>query len=799
MTTLPETISNAIGAGQHADPFGVLGPRLITLNDHGDSRAVVIRAFLPTAHSVSVIGLTQARGTTRRADPKPMEKIHEAGLFELVFADRKRIFPYRLLVVSDDGAEREVADPYAFAPLLTEFDRHLIGEGTHYRTYEKLGAHIREVNGVRGTHFAVWAPNAVRVSVIGPFNRWDGRAHVMRLHADAGVWEIFLPAVVEGTPYKYEVLVPAAKGKLDKADPYGFAAELRPNNASIVYDLDQYQWNDAEWMQQRAQHQSLDAPIAIYEVHLGSWKRANDVNHFDNDSTLSLSKGAVVGQRILRQAQDANLFNYRELAHELVAYVKQLGYTHIQLLPIAEYPYDGSWGYQVVGYYAPTSRYGTPTDCMYFVDYCHQNGIGVILDWVPAHFPKDAHGLNYFDGTHLYEYDDPRLREHRDWGTLVFDYGRNEVRNFLISNALFWLDKYHVDGLRVDAVASMLYLDYSREAGQWLPNKYGGRENLEAVSLLKQFNELVHQEYPSAITIAEESTAWLLVSRPTYVGGLGFDFKWNMGWMHDMLKYMSMDPLFRRNHHNSITFSLWYAFNENYILPLSHDEVVHLKKSLLEKMPGDEWKKFASLRAFYGYMIAHPGKKLMFMGDEFGQRREWSESRGLDWGLLELPFHRQLQQFVADLNRLYRAEPSLHEVDFTSDGFQWIDFHDVEQSVISFLRFAKNKDNFLVVVCNFTPVPRFGYRVGVPVLGKYQELINSDSEYYGGSNLGNGVGADAEETAWQSQLYSVVLTLPPLATVVLRCVERREKGEGSGKQQESEGDAPEGVRKVLIS
>jgi 1,4-alpha-glucan branching enzyme len=758
MTTLPESIIQAISAGRYAEPFNTLGPHIITSNGQ---KTVVIRAFAPTAQAMSVIALTPSRGAGRWAEAQPMEKIHEAGLFELVFPNRKRAFPYRLRILDVDGTERETADPYSFAPLLTEFDRHLIGEGAHYRAYEKLGAHLREVNGVRGTHFAVWAPQAMRVSVIGPFNRWDGRVSVMRCHDDVGVWEIFLPEVGEGTPYKYEVLTQGG-GKMDKADPYGFAAELRPHNASIVYDLKRYQWGDAAWLRQRAEHQALDKPLSIYEVHLGSWKRATS-------SPASLLRGEESG------GEGDTWLTYRQLAHELVAYVKQLGYTHIELLPIAEHPYDGSWGYQVSGYYAPTSRYGAPDDFRYFVDYCHQNGIGVILDWVPAHFPKDSHGLNYFDGTHLYEYDDPRLREHRDWGTVVFDYGRNEVRNFLIANALFWFDQYHIDGLRVDAVASLLYRDYSRKAGEWVPNKFGGRENLEAVSFLKQFNELVHREHPGAITIAEESTAWPLVSRPTYIGGLGFDFKWNMGWMHDTLKYLSMDPLFRRYNHNSITFSLWYAFNENYILPLSHDEVVHLKKSLVEKMPGDDWQKFANVRALYGYMFTHPGKKLLFMGDEFGQRREWSEKRSLDWGLLELPLHRQLQTFVADVNRLYRAQPSLYEVDFDSAGFQWIDFQDVEQSVLSFMRFAKDKDDFLVVVCNFTPVPRFGYRVGVPVLGKYEELINSDSAHYGGSNLGNRAGAEAEVLAWQSQPYSIVLTLPPLAVVVLKCVEQQQE------------------------
>jgi 1,4-alpha-glucan branching enzyme len=620
---------------------------------------------------------------------------------------------------------------------------YLLGEGAHYQSYERLGAHLREMNGIKGTHFAVWAPNAGVVSLIGEFNHWDARVHPMRFHAGAGVWDIFMPAVGEGTRYKYQVWNHDFSAKADKSDPYGYYAELRPGTASIVCNIDGYEWHDADWVADRKRRHATDAPISIYEVHLGSWKRVPSENN--------------------------RWLTYRESAVELVNYVKRMGYTHIELMPVAEHPYDGSWGYQTVGYYAPTSRFGTPADFMVFVDTCHQNGIGVFMDWVPAHFPKDGHGLAFFDGTHLYEHPDTRLGEHPDWGTLVFNYGRFEVRNFLLSNALFWFKKYHIDGLRVDAVASMLYLDYSRKQGEWAPNLFGGRENLDAIDLLKKLNELTHGELPGIVTIAEESTAWPMVTRPTHIGGLGFDLKWNMGWMHDMLKYMAMDPLFRRNNQNLITFSLMYAFSEQFVLALSHDEVVHLKRSLLDKMPGDEWQKFATLRAFYGYMVTHPGKKLLFMGGEFGQWREWSEARSLDWDLLDRPLHRQLQTTVAELNRLYRTEPALHELDFTWDGFGWIDLQDIDQSVISFMRRGHDADQIIVVACNFTPVPRHGYRIGVPQKGTYREIFNSDDSRFGGSGVTNGASIASQPTAWQSQSYSVVVSLPPLGTIMLKC------------------------------
>jgi 1,4-alpha-glucan branching enzyme len=689
--------------------------------------------MLPHAASAQVV---KSDGATH-----DMFRVRPEGFFEaLVPGDA--IFPYTIRVTDTEGNVSEYIDPYSFGPLLTDFDLHLISEGTHYRTYEKLGAHIREVNGVRGTHFAVWAPNALRVSVIGRFNRWHASAHPMRLHPAQGIWELFIPGLDAGEAYKYQIMARHHYAVVDKADPYGFYAELRPETASVVFDLDCHAWGDQEWLSQRAERQSRKSPISIYEVHLGSWRRVSE----DSDRQLT----------------------YRELAHTLVDYVKQMGFTHIELLPVSEHPYDPSWGYQTIGYYAPTSRFGTPEDFMYFVDQCHQNGIGVFLDWVPAHFPKDTHGLNYFDGTHLYEYADPRLGEHPDWGTLVFNFGRNEVRNFLLSNALFWLDKYHIDGLRVDAVASMLYLDYSREPGAWVPNRYGGRENLEAVDFIRRFNELVHLEHPGTLTMAEESTDWPGVTRPTFLGGLGFDFKWNMGWMHDMLDYMSFDPIYRRYYHNLLTFSMMYAFRENYLLPLSHDEVVHLKKSLLSKMPGDEWQRFASLRALLGYMFTHVGKKLLFMGGEFGQRTEWNESSSLDWYELQREPHWKLQQYVRDLAHIYKTQPALFEVEDSWEGFEWLTVNDNENSVIAFVRRAANQDDMVVVVCNFTPVPRYEYRIPAPRAGFYREILNSDAEAYWGSNLGNMGGVEAQADPIYESGYALCLTLPPLSTLFLK-------------------------------
>ena len=637
--------------------------------------------------------------------------------------------------------------------IFSDFDLYLFGQGKNYRIYEKMGAHPRIVNDVPGVHFAVWAPNAQAVSVIGDFNGWNRGANPMYVrHHELGIWECFVPGLQVGAKYKYAIYSRYNNYFTEKADPYGFACELRPQTASIVADITQHQWQDELWMQQRAGRQQFSSPISIYEVHLGSWRLVPERHQ----------KGAVEEDRFM---------TYRELAHALASYVKDIGFTHIELLPITEYPYDGSWGYQVTGYYAPTSRYGTPEDFQYFVDYLHQQGIGVFLDWVPSHFPKDGHGLNYFDGTHLYEYADPRKGEHKQWGTLVFDYGRSEVRDFLIANALYWLREYHIDGLRVDAVASMIYLDYMRPQGEWVANRYGGREHLEAIEFLRQLNEAVYAEEPGTVTMAEESTSWPLVSRPTYVGGLGFTFKWNMGWMHDMLEYMELDPIYRRYHHNYITFSLMYAYSENFILPLSHDEVVHLKKSLLSKMPGDLWQKFANLRAFYGYMWGHPGKKLLFMGGEFGQWHEWNYKESLDWHLLAPPsdpHHAQLRNFVGDLNALYQQEPAFSELDIEPAGFIWIDPHDSDNSVVSFMRRSKDEDDTLVFVCNFTPVLRYGYRLGVPNPGEYYELINSDATQYGGSGVVNTQPMPSGPIYWQSCPHSILLTLPPLATVILK-------------------------------
>ena len=635
------------------------------------------------------------------------------------------------------------------APWLTDYDLHLFAEGNHQRAYEKFGAHCGEAGGRRGVHFAVWAPNAAAVSVVGDFNQWRPGADVLQSHAHAGVWEGFVPDLGPGTLYKYHIVSRSSDYAVDKADPYGFASEIRPQTASRVWDLNAYQWNDAAWMAGRSGRNELDRPISVYEVHLGSWRRVPE------EKNRSLT--------------------YREIAAQLADYVHEAGFTHVEFLPVVEHPFDGSWGYEVIGYFAPTSRFGTPADFMYLVDYLHQHEIGVILDWVPAHFPKDEAGLGYFDGTHLYEHADPRLGEHPEWNTLVFNYGRPEVRGFLTSNAMFWLDKYHVDGLRVDAVASMLYLDYGRREGEWLPNRYGGKENLDAVEFLRHINEKIYSEFPDCITIAEESTAWPRVSRPTYVGGLGFGLKWNMGWMHDMLEYMSEDPVHRRYHHNRLIFSLVYAFSENFVLPLSHDEVVYGKGSLLTKMPGDEWRKFANLRLLFGYQFGHPGKKLLFMGDEFGQWNEWNHDSSLDWHLLQYPFHSGLGRWVRDLNTFYRGQPSLHQLDFESTGFEWIDCNDFERSVVAFIRRGRDRSDLTVFAFNFTPVPRPNYRLGVPQGGQWRELLNSDAPLYGGSGQGNIGGVEAVPLPLHGRPYSLNVTLPPLAVVVFQPAEVRKR------------------------
>jgi len=637
--------------------------------------------------------------------------------------------------------------------IFSDFDLYLFGQGRHYHIYDKFGAQLRTVNGVAGVNFALWAPNARTVSVIGDFNGWNrSETPMQRRHNDLGVWECFVPGLRAGEVYKYAIYSRFNNYTVDKTDPYGFFTELRPRTASIVADIHQHTWQDEAWLQRREQFRPLSEPISIYEVHLGSWRHIPERHQEGAD-------------------EEDRFMTYRELAHALADYVKDLGFTHIELLPITEYPFDGSWGYQATGYFAPTSRYGTPEDFQYFVDYMHQQGIGVLLDWIPSHFPKDGTALSYFDGTHLYEYSDARKGEHKQWGTYVFDYGRSEVRNFLIASALFWLREHHIDGLRVDAVASMLYLDYMREHGEWSQNHYGGREHLEAVDFLRQFNEAVYGQVPGTITIAEESTAWPLVSRPTYVGGLGFTLKWNMGWMHDMLEYMHLDPIHRRYYHNNITFSLMYAFSENFVLPLSHDEVVHIKGSMINKMPGDLWQRFANLRAFYGYMWGHPGKKLLFMGGEFGQWSEWNYKESLDWHLIAPPSdprHAQLLDFMRDLNQLYQREPALNVLDNDGAGFSWIDPHDSDNSVISFMRFSTDAQDTLIYACNFTPVPRYGYRLGVPQPGEYYEILNSDDERYGGSGLLNGQPMPSGPVYWQSCPHSIMLTLPPLATVVLK-------------------------------
>ena len=731
----------AIVNGTHGDAFAVLGPHLVdsdpvpapsalasvaievgaalgslkaeTLKPTGfvppkitkrSQTSWEVRSFLPQAKSAWLL-----TGKLRLEIPKK----HRDGLF--IAELEQEPDHYRFEIERWDQSTATIEDPYRFGPIISDFDLHLHAEGTLYEAWKSLGAHTAVLEGVDGVRFAVWAPNAGYVSVAGDFNEWDTRRHPMR-RRNSGVWEIFLPGAHTGQAYKYLVRSHSGYQQL-KSDPYGFASEMPPKSASAVADLDKYSWNDAAWMEARANAQLLKTPMSIYEVHLESWMRGPE------------------GQPL----------TFVQMAVKLVQYVKRMGYTHVELLPISEYPYSGSWGYQVVGYFAPTARFGSPDDFMYFVDACHQAGIGVIVDWVPAHFPKDAHGLAFFDGTALYEHADPRKGEHLDWGTLIFNFGRNEVKQFLISSALFWLKQYHIDGLRVDAVASMLYLDYSRKQGEWIPNKYGGRENLEAIDFLRRFNELVH-EIPGAMTIAEESTSFPAVSRPVYSNGLGFTMKWNMGWMHDMLDYFSVDPIYRKYHQNRITFSLIYAFSENFVLPISHDEVVYGKKSLISKMPGDDWQKFANVRAFLAFMYAHPGKKLLFMGCDIGDYDEWNAAGSVPWQILQYPLHSGLQAFVKELNRVYREQPAFYEVDFDHTGFEWIDFSDTEKSIISFLRRGNERSEELIVVCNFTPAPRYGYEIGVPTAGYYREILNSDSERFGGSNLGNGGGAMAVES-----------------------------------------------------
>jgi 1,4-alpha-glucan branching enzyme len=699
----------------------------------GNRSGVVVRAFLPGAAKVVAVPL-QGGGRA----PIVLERIHDQGLFEGVSPAGEQVHAYELEVQEELGREIRTRDPYSFLPSLGDLDLHLFGQGNDRLLYRKLGAQFRILDGVAGVGFAVWAPNARRVSVVGDFNGWDGRRHAMRLLGVSGVWEIFIPGLQMGALYKFEVLDLHGNLRL-KTDPFGFFFEASPKNAAIVWNTEQPVWDDDSWLERRRTRDPLRSPMSVYELHLGSW----------------------------RKKSAAESLNYRELAGPLIDYVRQQGFSHVEFLPVAEHAYYPSWGYQVTGFYAPTHRYGTPDDFQYLIQALHDADIGVIVDWVPAHFPRDDWALERFDGTALYEHEDPRLGAHQDWGTLVFNYGRHEVANFLTANALFWADRYHVDGLRVDAVASMLYLDYSRREGEWIPNRYGGRENLEALEFLKRFNHLVHTEHPGLVTIAEESTAWPLVTRPPYVGGLGFTFKWNMGWMHDTLSYFKHDPIHRKYHQNDLTFAMLYHHHENFVLPLSHDEVVHGKGSLLGRTPGDDWQRFANLRALFAYQWMFPGKKLLFMGGEIGQSGEWDANSQVDWALLgQGPYHAGLQRFVADLNRLYLRHPALWEGDYDADGFFWVDCADSENSVLSFIRQSRDRSDQLLVILNLTPVVRDRYSLGLPAPGRWAEVLNSDAECYGGSNLGNRGCVIAEPDASHSLRNRAVFLLPPLAVLV---------------------------------
>jgi len=711
------------------DPFGILGTHKL------NEKQLVFRTFNPAAENV-MLKVKKPKKTIK------MDRIHAHGLFEAVLDSEDFVeYEYEYQYYTKDNWITK--DPYSFLPVLTPYDTYLFNEGNHHRIYEKMGAHIIEHNGVWGTHFSVWAPEAIRISVIGDFNTWDGRVHQMRMLGSSGVWEIFVPGVVEGDLYRFEIKTKYGH-ILKKSDPYAFYTEQRPATASIVYEIDEkHTWDDDDWMKKRRETNWLERPISMYEVHLGSW------------------------QRIVENGEE-RFMTYRELADRLVPYLVENNYTHVEFMPLAEHPLDESWGYQIIGFFSATSRYGKPEDLMYLIDKLHQNDIGVILDWVPGHFPKDAIGLGRFDGTALYEHADPRQGEHTEWGTYIFNYGRKEVSNFLITNALFWLDKFHIDGLRVDAVASMLYLDYSRKAGEWVPNKYGSRENLEAIEFMKYFNSISHEYYPGILTIAEESTAWPGVTKPTYLGGLGFSLKWNMGWMNDSLSYISKDSIYRKYHQNSLTFSLVYAFTENFALVLSHDEVVHGKGSMLNKMPGDYWQKFANLRLFYAYCYAHPGKKLNFMGSEIGQWTEWNCKKSLDWHLMEAEPHQKLRKYVENLNKVYKENNAFWEIDFSYNGFEWIDFHDADNSIISFTRKGKSDDERIVCVFNFTPMLRHNYRLGVPEPGYYEEILNSDSWEYWGANNGNFGGKWAEPIEWQGRQHSIDITLPPLGAVYFK-------------------------------
>jgi 1,4-alpha-glucan branching enzyme len=719
----PNQVASIKGAS-HADPFGFLG-----LHDNPAGDGMVLRVFRPDALKVFV--------SSEGAETE-MSKIDNDGFYEVLFPGATERFDYQLHFQFGEVLSEPIADAYSFGPILGEQDLHFFGEGNHRHLWKCLGAHLCDIDGVAGATFAVWAPNAHRVSVVGDFNSWDGRTNQMRNRN--GVWEIFLPGIGTNEHYKFE-LVGADGSLITKSDPFAFFSQHDTRTASITYDLSRYEWNDSEWMEKRAEVDHYHGPMSVYEVHLGSWKR--------------------------RFEEENRFLTYLEMADELVDYVVDMGYTHIEIMPISEFPFDGSWGYQVCGYFAPTSRFGSPDEFRQFVDRCHQRGIGVIVDWVPAHFPKDAHGLARFDGTALYEHADPRQGEHADWGTLIFNFGRNEVRNFLISNAMYWLKEFHIDGLRVDAVASLLYLDYSREAGEWVPNEFGGRENLDAIEFLKQLNQVCYEENPGIMTIAEESTAFPGVSRPVDTGGLGFGFKWNMGWMNDSLSYMSHEPIHRKYHHGMATFSMIYAYHESYVLVLSHDEVVHGKGSMVQKMPGDRWQQMANLRMFYAWMFAHPGKKLLFQGLDIGQSDEWNHDQSVPWHLLDYDEHRGVQNVIRDLNRLYTSEPALNELDHEAGGFEWIDHEDSENSLFSFLRRSRDGETIIAIV-NATPVLREGYRLGVPNGGFYEEIFNSDAEIYGGSNQGSGGGIPTQEQEAHGKPHSIEITIPPLGTVFLK-------------------------------
>jgi 1,4-alpha-glucan branching enzyme len=717
----------AVLEARHDNPFSFLGMHL-------SGEGIVVRAMLPAAERMFVVDA--ATGAVAGTGVR----LHRDGFFVATIAGRRQPFRYRLRIVRG-GVEREFDDIYRFSPFLGDLDLHLLAEGNHLASYRKLGAHPVEHDGVEGTAFAVWAPNAGRASVVGDFNDWDGRRMPMRRRVEIGCWELFVPGLRPGSLYKYEMLGPDGALLPLKADPYAERAERPPGTASVVAAPSRHVWQDGAWLAERARNNGRGAPIAVYEVHLGSWRR--------------------------NLAEQGRYLTYRELAEQLVPYARGLGFTHLEILPVTEYPFDGSWGYQPTSLFAPTSRYGAPDDFRAFVDACHGAGLGLWLDWVPGHFPTDPHGLGRFDGTALYEHADPRQGFQRDWNTLIYNFGRREVRNFLLSSALYWLREFHIDGIRVDAVASMLYLDYSRAPGEWIPNAFGGRENLEAIAFLRRLNELVFGEADGATSVAEESTAWPMVSRPVYVGGLGFGFKWNMGWMHDTLRYMSSDSIFRKYHQNDLTFGLLYAFHENFILPLSHDEVVHGKGSLISKMSGDRWQRFANLRSYYAFMWTQPGKKLLFMGDEFGQEREWNHDIGLDWQLLADPMHHGVQQLVRDLNELYRSTPALHQLDCEPEGFAWIDTANAAESVVSYLRRGRGSNQIAVVVCNFTPVVREGYRIGVPRPGRYRERINTDAAEYAGSGVGNTGEVDADSHPMHGHPYSLCLRLPPLGALIL--------------------------------